>query len=85
MWETQLRFLGREDPLAKGMATHSSILARESHGQRKLTGYNPRGLKESDIEQGHFHFHGNIIFHCLISNKAKPTCHIFWWKGIPGS
>ena len=27
MQETQVRFLGREDPLEKGMATHSSILA----------------------------------------------------------
>ena len=27
MWETQVRSLGREDPLEKGMATHSSILA----------------------------------------------------------
>ena len=27
MWETQVRFLGLEDPLEKGMATHSSILA----------------------------------------------------------
>ena len=27
MQETWLRFLGREDPLEKGMATHSSILA----------------------------------------------------------
>ena len=25
--ETQVRFLGRQDPLEKGMATHSSILA----------------------------------------------------------
>ena len=25
--ETQVRFLGQEDPLEKGMATHSSILA----------------------------------------------------------
>ena len=28
--ETRVRHLGREDPLEKGMATHSSILARES-------------------------------------------------------
>ena len=28
MWETWVRFLGREDPLEKEMATHSSILAR---------------------------------------------------------
>ena len=27
MQETWIRFLGREDPLEKGMATHSSILA----------------------------------------------------------
>ena len=26
MWETQVRFLGQEDPLEKEMATHSSIL-----------------------------------------------------------
>ena len=27
MQETQVRFLGQEGPLEKGMATHSSILA----------------------------------------------------------
>ena len=27
MWETLVRSLGQEDPLEKGMATHSSILA----------------------------------------------------------
>ena len=27
MWETRVRFLGREDPLEKEMATHSSTLA----------------------------------------------------------
>ena len=27
MWETQVLFLGQEDPLEKGMATHSRILA----------------------------------------------------------
>ena len=28
-WETQFQFLGQEDPLEKGMATHSSILDRK--------------------------------------------------------
>ena len=38
--ETQVQFLGREDPLEEGMATHSSILDHgESHGQRNLVGY----------------------------------------------
>ena len=27
MWETEILFLGQEDPLEKEMATHSSILA----------------------------------------------------------
>ena len=27
MWETWVQFLGWQDPLEKGMATHSSILA----------------------------------------------------------
>ena len=27
MWETQVQFLGQEDPLEKGMATHFSIPA----------------------------------------------------------
>ena len=33
MQETPVRFLGWEDPLEKGKATHSSILPREFHGQ----------------------------------------------------
>ena len=28
MWETRVRSLGLDDPLEKGMATHSSILVR---------------------------------------------------------
>ena len=43
-----IRSLGQEDPLEKEMATHSSILAGESHGQRSLLGYSPWGCKESD-------------------------------------
>ena len=45
--------------LEKEMATHSSIFPGESHGQRSLVGYSPRGRKESDTtERLHFHFHG---------------------------
>ena len=35
--------LGWEDPLEEGMTTHSSVLAGESHGQRRLAGYSPQG------------------------------------------
>ena len=57
MWETWVQSLGQEDPLEKEMATHSSIVAWEFHGQ-SLAGYSPRGHKESDTtEQQQFHFH----------------------------
>ena len=29
MWETRVRYLGREDPLKEEMATHSSTIARK--------------------------------------------------------
>ena len=44
VWETWVRSLGWEDreiPLEKEMATHSSILAWEIHGQRNLVEYSP--------------------------------------------
>ena len=50
-WETQVQALAGEDALETGMATHSSILAWESHGQRSLAGYSPRGHKESDTTE----------------------------------
>ena len=37
--ETWVQSLGWEDYLEKEVATHSSILAGESHGQRSLAGY----------------------------------------------
>ena len=43
--ETWVRFLSWEDSLEKEMATHSSILAGESHGQRRVAGYSPWGRK----------------------------------------
>ena len=49
MQETRARSLGREDPLKKGMATHSSILAwrTESHGQKGPVGYSLWACKVS--------------------------------------
>ena len=51
MWETCVRSLGGEDPLEKGMATLSSILALAIHGQRSLEGYSPQAHKESDTTE----------------------------------
>ena len=43
--------LGQEDLLEEETATHSNILARESHGQRSLAGCSPKGCKESDTTE----------------------------------
>ena len=47
MWETQVQSLGQEDPLDKGMAIHSSILAGKFHRQRTLAATVTWGCKES--------------------------------------
>ena len=39
MQETLAQSPSWEDPLEEGMASHSSILAWKSHGQRSLAGY----------------------------------------------
>ena len=49
--ETQVQSLGREDPLEKEMATHSSTLAWKIHEWRILAGYSPWGCKESDTTE----------------------------------
>ena len=51
MQEMQVQFLGWEHSLEEEMATHSSILAWEIHGQRRLVGYSPWGCKESDVTE----------------------------------
>ena len=43
--------LGCEYSVEKEMATHSSVLAWESHGQRSLAGYSPWGRKESNMTE----------------------------------
>ena len=51
MQETQVQSLGQEESLEKGMATHSSILAGKSHGQKSLVGYSLWGHKEPDMTE----------------------------------
>ena len=43
--ETQVRSLGREDPLVEGMATHSSILAWEIPWTEEPEGLQTMGLQ----------------------------------------
>ena len=49
-----------EDPLKEGMASHSSILAWKSHGQRSLAGYS-LGPQESDTTEQLSREHGTRV------------------------
>ena len=66
IWETWIWSLGQEDPLEKGMATHSSILAGEFHWQRSLAGYSPWGCKESDMTKRLTHTH-TVALQCCVA------------------
>ena len=67
MSETWVRSLGWKDPLEKGKATYSSILAWNPQGQRRLAGCNPWGQKESNMTeqlstvQQRWYLHGCVI------------------------
>ena len=49
MQETWVPFLGREDPLEKEMATHSSILAWEIPWTEELGRVQSMGSQEADM------------------------------------
>ena len=61
MWETEVRSLGREDPLEKEVATHSSTLAWKIPWTEEPGKLQSMGRKELDTtEQLHFHFSKGI-------------------------
>ena len=75
MWETWVRSLGREDPLEKEMATHSSILAWRIPWTEELGGLQSTGRKESDTtERLHFHFLSFI-------GRTDAEAPVFWPPG----
>ena len=49
MQETQIRSLGWEDPLEKGMATNSNILAWKIPWTEEPGGYSPWDRKETQM------------------------------------
>ena len=60
--------LGQEDPLEKGMATHSNILAwRIPWTERSLVGYSPWGHKETPLSN-YTHMHTICIKKMLLGD-----------------
>ena len=51
MWETWVQSLVWEDPLEKGIATHSSILAWRIPWTEESGGVQSMGLKESNVTE----------------------------------
>ena len=70
MQETWVGFLGWEDPLKKEMATHSTVLPGEFHGQRSLVGYSPLDSKESDTTE---HLSLGELYHKLCFMAKSKT------------
>ena len=80
MQEMQARSLGQEDILEKDVATHSSILAGKSYGQRTLVGYSPWGYKrlrynlaknDNNDPPSKFHIHLGRTFFKEIDHKKS--------------
>ena len=55
MQETRVRFLGQEDPLEKGMAIHSSILAWRIPWTEETEGV--RGVENSQTRLSHYYYY----------------------------
>ena len=61
--ETQIQSLDQKDPWRREWLPTPVLLPGESHGQRSLEGYSPRGHKESDTTEMTKHAHR----HCCAS------------------
>ena len=62
VWETQVQFLGGQDPWRKEWLPTPVFLPGEFHGQRNLVGYSPWGCKGSDTTE-------QLTFTCLYISR----------------
>ena len=89
MQETQVWSLGWEDPLEKGMAAHSSILAWRIPRTEEPEGYSLQGCKELDMTDWltHTHKHRNLLvyrFFIIINTIPLNILNFMFinsWKG----
>ena len=63
MWETQVRFLGQEDPLEEEMETHSSILAWRIPWTEE-----PGGLQSMGLQRVRYDWVTNTHTHTQCNN-----------------
>ena len=86
MW---VQSLVREDPLEKRMQPTPVFLPGESHGQRSLVGYHPRGHKESTMtECMHTHTHPHphsTIYKLSLKIERRPRGMVWGGRMEEGS
>ena len=62
---------GLEDPLEKGIATHSGILAWRIPWTEELVGYSPRGCRELELDE-------RLSMHaCMHHEQQESTAHTY--------
>ena len=71
MWETWISFLGWEDPMEKGKATHSSILVWRIHGMHSPWG--PTEMGRKDPLSLSFQTQINSMFLMIVAMKLKDA------------
>ena len=79
MWEIQVRSLGREDPLEKAMATHSSILAWRTPGTEEPGGLQSVGsqrVRHDRTTNTHFSLHP-VSLSATISDHLSDLNPVF--------
>ena len=84
MQKRQVRSLGGEDHLEKGIATHSIFLQGKSHGQRSLVGYSPWGHNSNNKYRHLLHFTDIVVFFyklkvCDNLASSKSMASFFHW------
>ena len=80
MWETWIRFLGLENSLEEGMATHSSVLAWRIPKDRGAWQGAVHGVAKSQTQLSDFTF--TFHFHALEKEMATHSSVLAW--RIPG-
>ena len=63
MWEAQVQSLGQKDPLEKGIATHSSILAWRISWAEESGGLQSMGLQSQTLLFTQYRHWSNAFFH----------------------
>ena len=82
MQDTQVQSLGWKDPLDKGIATHSNILAWRIPWKRSLVAYNPWDRKESDTTEVTKHACTHNMYICMMG-AISPTIVFRHCKNFP--